>query len=53
MGVNNICSWLLVDKPPIDELQHFLEFQLPRQWAPVFNDLPLGPHHKQQSMPSL
>ncbi|MFS7946409.1 hypothetical protein Hanom_Chr06g00536011 [Helianthus anomalus] len=52
MGVN-ICSWLLVDKPPIDELQQFLEFQLPRQWATVFNDLPLGPHHKQQSMPSL
>ncbi|KAM0040407.1 putative MACPF domain-containing protein CAD1/NSL1 [Helianthus debilis subsp. tardiflorus] len=52
MGVK-ICSWLLVDKPPIDELQQFLEFQLPRQLAPVFNDLPLGPHRKQQSMPSL
>ncbi|KAJ0781073.1 putative MACPF domain-containing protein CAD1/NSL1 [Helianthus annuus] len=48
-----IISIYAVNKPPIDELQHFLEFQLPRQWAPVFNDLPLGPHHKQQSMPSL
>ncbi|KAJ0561312.1 putative MACPF domain-containing protein CAD1/NSL1 [Helianthus annuus] len=48
-----IISIYAANKPPIDELQHFLEFQLPRQWAPVFNDLPLGPHHKQQSMPSL
>ncbi|KAJ7947011.1 MACPF domain-containing protein [Quillaja saponaria] len=29
-------------KPPIEELQQFLEFQLPRQWAPVYGDLPLG-----------
>ncbi|GJS68222.1 MACPF domain-containing protein [Tanacetum coccineum] len=40
-------------KPPIEELHQFLEFQLPRQWAPVFNDLPLGLHRKQQNMPSL
>lgn len=37
------------DKPPIEELQQFLEFQLPRQWAPVFSDLPLGPQRKKQS----
>ncbi|MQM12854.1 hypothetical protein Taro_045772 [Colocasia esculenta] len=36
-------------KPPIEELQQFLEFQLPRQWAPVFGDLPLGPQRKQHS----
>lgn len=40
-------------KPPIEELHQFLEFQLPRQWAPVFSDLPLGPQRKQQSTVSL
>lgn len=40
-------------KPPIEELHQFLEFQLPRQWAPVFNDLPLGPQRRQQSTASL
>ncbi|MQL83395.1 hypothetical protein Taro_015895 [Colocasia esculenta] len=40
-------------KPPIEELYQFLEFQLPRQWAPVFGDLPLGPQRKQQSTTSL
>ncbi|KAI7751024.1 hypothetical protein M8C21_007073, partial [Ambrosia artemisiifolia] len=44
---------LLNDKPPIEELHQFLEFQLPRQWAPVFCDLPLGPHRKQRSTASL
>ncbi|XP_073118213.1 MACPF domain-containing protein At4g24290-like isoform X2 [Elaeis guineensis] len=36
-------------KPPVTELHQFLEFQLPRQWAPIFGDLPLGPQRKQQS----
>lgn len=40
-------------KPPVEELHQFLEFQLPRQWAPVFSDLPLGPQRKQQSTASL
>ncbi|XP_010520785.1 PREDICTED: MACPF domain-containing protein At4g24290 [Tarenaya hassleriana] len=40
-------------KPPIEELQQFLEFQLPRQWAPVFSELPLGPQRKQQNSSSL
>ncbi|XP_050375837.1 MACPF domain-containing protein At4g24290 isoform X2 [Argentina anserina] len=40
-------------KPPIEELHQFLEFQLPRQWAPVFSDLPLGPQRKHQSNASL
>lgn len=44
---------VLADKPPIEELHQFLEFQLPRQWAPVFSDLPLGPQRKQQSNASL
>ncbi|XP_057755270.1 MACPF domain-containing protein At4g24290 isoform X2 [Arachis stenosperma] len=40
-------------KPPIEELHQFLEFQLPRQWAPVFSELPLGPQRKQRSFSSL
>ncbi|KAG7546347.1 Membrane attack complex component/perforin (MACPF) domain [Arabidopsis suecica] len=40
-------------KPPIEELHQFLEFQLPRQWAPVFSELRLGPQRKQQSCASL
>ncbi|KAG6398553.1 hypothetical protein SASPL_140019 [Salvia splendens] len=40
-------------KPPIEELYQFLEFQLPRQWAPVFGDVPLGPDRKQHGAASL
>ncbi|CAL1352537.1 unnamed protein product [Linum trigynum] len=40
-------------KPPIEELHQFLEFQLPRQWAPVFSELPLGPQRRQHSNASL
>ncbi|KAK3000927.1 hypothetical protein RJ639_020748, partial [Escallonia herrerae] len=40
-------------KPPIEELYQFLEFQLPRQWAPVFGELAVGPERKQQSGASL
>lgn len=40
-------------KPPIEELHQFLEFQLPRQWAPVYGDLPLGLRHRKQVSPSL
>ncbi|XP_007041212.2 PREDICTED: MACPF domain-containing protein At4g24290 isoform X1 [Theobroma cacao] len=36
-------------KPPLEELHFFLEFQLPRQWAPVFKEVPRGPQHKRQS----
>ncbi|VAH10793.1 unnamed protein product [Triticum turgidum subsp. durum] len=45
------------DKPPIEELEQFLEFQVPRQWAPEFGELPLalGPQRKKKkdSLPSL
>lgn len=41
------------DKPPIEELHQFLEFQLPRQWAPVYGDLPLGLRRRKQASPSL
>ncbi|KAJ9566389.1 hypothetical protein OSB04_002355 [Centaurea solstitialis] len=40
-------------KPPLEELEQFLEFQLPRQWAPTYGDLPLAPRHKPRSLPSL
>ncbi|KAJ6988255.1 hypothetical protein NC653_021247 [Populus alba x Populus x berolinensis] len=30
-------------KPPISDLQYFLNFQSLKIWAPVHNDLPLGP----------
>ncbi|XP_020581935.1 MACPF domain-containing protein NSL1-like [Phalaenopsis equestris] len=40
-------------KPPIEELAQFLEFQLPRQWAPAFGELPLGPQHRKRTLPSL
>jgi len=43
----------VADKPPIEELHQFLEFQLPRQWAPVYSDHPLGPQRKKQSSASL
>lgn len=46
-------AFVLADKPPIEELHQFLEFQLPRQWAPVFSELPLGPQRKQQCTASL
>ncbi|KAG5014377.1 hypothetical protein AAZX31_08G004500 [Glycine max] len=40
-------------KPGIEELHQFLEFQLPRQWAPVFGELALGPERKPQNTASL
>ncbi|XP_047311170.1 MACPF domain-containing protein NSL1 [Impatiens glandulifera] len=40
-------------KPQIEELRQFLEFQLPRQWAPAFSDLPLAPRNRKQVSPSL
>lgn len=40
-------------KPPIEELEQFLEFQLPRQWAPAYGDLPLAARRKKQASPSL
>ncbi|KAM7500768.1 hypothetical protein LguiA_025182 [Lonicera macranthoides] len=40
-------------KPPIEELQQFLEFQLPRQWAPAYGDLPLASRRKKQPSPAL
>lgn len=41
------------DKPPIEELQQFLEFQLPTRWAPEFGVLAVGPEGKQNQSASL
>eukprot|EP00249_Psilotum_nudum_P017836 c26515_g1_i1 orf=500-2338(-) len=51
--LNNAVNLYLRYKPPIDELYHFLEFQLSRLWAPVFNELPLGPPRKEHGPPAL
>ncbi|PQQ00126.1 MACPF domain-containing protein [Prunus yedoensis var. nudiflora] len=40
-------------KPAPEDLQHFLEFQVPRQWAPMFCELPLSHRQKKASCPSL
>ncbi|KAK1420428.1 hypothetical protein QVD17_22012 [Tagetes erecta] len=40
-------------KPPIEELEQFLEFQLPRQWAPAYADLPLASRRKKNPSSSL
>ncbi|KAL2925390.1 MACPF domain-containing protein NSL1 [Bienertia sinuspersici] len=45
------CGFL--NKPPVEELTEFLEFQLPRQWAPAYGDLPLGLRRKKDASPSL
>ncbi|MQL68700.1 hypothetical protein Taro_001003 [Colocasia esculenta] len=40
-------------KPAPDDLQYFLEFQVPQQWGPMFNELALGPHRRKVSYPTL
>ncbi|KAK7311427.1 hypothetical protein RJT34_09562 [Clitoria ternatea] len=40
-------------KPTPEDLQCFLEFQIPRQWAPMFYELPLRHQRKKTSSPSL
>uniref|UniRef100_A0A7N0U3X7 MACPF domain-containing protein n=2 Tax=Kalanchoe fedtschenkoi TaxID=63787 RepID=A0A7N0U3X7_KALFE len=40
-------------KPAPKDLQYFLEFQVPIQWAPLFNELPLRHQRKKAACPSL
>ncbi|GAB2267191.1 hypothetical protein Dimus_002176 [Dionaea muscipula] len=40
-------------KPTPEDLQYFLEFQVPRQWAPLYNELPLQHRRLLASGPSL
>ena len=44
---------LVSDKPPLEDLLYFLEFQVPRQWAPMFCELPLRHQRKKAVCPSL
>ncbi|XP_050238493.1 MACPF domain-containing protein At1g14780-like [Mercurialis annua] len=40
-------------KPTPEDLQYFLEFQVPKQWAPMFCELPLRHQRRKASSPSL
>ncbi|KAF6144266.1 hypothetical protein GIB67_024493 [Kingdonia uniflora] len=40
-------------KPAPEDLRYFLEFQVPRQWAPMFNELPLGHQRRKGYCPAL
>lgn len=40
-------------KPPISDLKYFLDFQVHKIWAPIHNDLPLGPTPNITTSPSL
>ncbi|KAI4340726.1 hypothetical protein MLD38_025536 [Melastoma candidum] len=40
-------------KPPINELQYFLDFQTHKTWSPIHNDQPLGPTTNRTISPSL
>lgn len=51
--LNHAVNLYLRYKPPIEELQQFLEFQVPRQWAPEFGELPLCLQRRKNSLPSL
>lgn len=46
------CVALSADKPQIEELRYFLEYQVPRIWAPVQDRLP-GQSRKEPVCPSL
>lgn len=43
---------MLADKPQIEELRYFLEFQVPRVWAPVQDRFP-GQQRKEPVCPHL
>ncbi|XWS55324.1 hypothetical protein CRYUN_Cryun10bG0165200 [Craigia yunnanensis] len=47
--LNHAINLYLRYKPPIEEIHLFLEFQLPRQWAPVFKEFPHGSQQKRKS----
>eukprot|EP00249_Psilotum_nudum_P018136 c26655_g1_i2 orf=535-2325(-) len=51
--LNHAINLYLRYKPPVDEIRYFLEFQVPKQWAPVYSYLPLGPPQKHMASPSI
>jgi hypothetical protein len=40
-------------KPPIEELECFLEFQIARQWSPPAFEMTVGPQRKESTLPVL
>lgn len=40
-------------KPALEDLQYFLEFQVPRQWSPLYCELPLRHQRRKVSCPQL
>lgn len=53
-GSSYVCFCVcVVDKPPISDLKYFLDFQVHKIWAPIHNDLPLGPTPNITTSPSL
>ncbi|MCO5556852.1 hypothetical protein L7F22_010406 [Adiantum nelumboides] len=50
-NLNRAIEAYTIYKPPLEELQYFLEFQVPRTWAPVTN--PSGLPRKEPVCPSL
>ncbi|KAH7835042.1 hypothetical protein Vadar_022320 [Vaccinium darrowii] len=53
-AINLYLRWFSFwDKPALEDLQYFLEFQVPRQWAPMFCELPLRHQRRNPSCPTL
>ncbi|PWA63692.1 membrane attack complex component/perforin (MACPF) domain-containing protein [Artemisia annua] len=46
-------SRIVADKPALEDLQCFLEFQVPRLWASIFCELPLRHQRRKTSCPRL
>nr|KYP58319.1 Retrovirus-related Pol polyprotein from transposon opus [Cajanus cajan] len=44
--VSNALNFYLRYKPPIEDLHQFLDFQLPRQWAPLPSEIRVGSNRK-------
>ncbi|XP_027348347.1 MACPF domain-containing protein NSL1-like [Abrus precatorius] len=52
--LNHAINLYLKYKPPIEELHQFLEFQLRRHWAPVYDQpLRFGSNHRRNKSPAL
>ncbi|KAK4264640.1 hypothetical protein QN277_025791 [Acacia crassicarpa] len=51
--ISHAISLYLRYKPPTEDLHQFLEFQLPRHWAPDLNEIGLGARWKKQANTSL
>jgi hypothetical protein len=52
LALQSCCSFFTTDKPQIEELQYFLDFQVQLVWAPVPPGI-AGQHRKEPVCPSL